>query len=152
MDRVCEGVARRELLVTGAFGAAAAGLAAPAAAAAEPTAAEAANVKMVADFFGSFTDLEKPKNFLAPDCSVRFDEKQTPIIGHAAFDAALKAGIGAGKASVTVLSASAKGPIVMNERVDTITVPGKPAQVFKVVDALLIRDGKIKEWTDYQNG
>jgi len=151
LEQTRKGVARRELLVTGAFGAAAAGLAAPAEAAAEPTTAEAANVKIVTDFFGSFTDLEKPKSFLAPDCSVRFDEKQAPIIGPAAVDAALKAGIGAGKASVTILSTSAKGPIVMNERVDTITVPGKPDQTFNVVGVLLIRGGKIKEWTDYQN-
>ena len=152
MDRIYQGVGRRELLVTGALGAAAMSLAAPGAAAAESTATEAANVKLVTDFFGSFTDLEKPKSFLAPGCAVRFDENQAPMIGPAAFEAALRAGVGAGKVSVKVLGTSAKGPIVMNERVDTITAPGKPVQIFKAVGVLLIRDGKIKEWTDYQNG
>ena len=153
MDRNHDGVARRDLLVAGALGAAAIGFAAPAvAAAAGHTAAEAANVKLVTEFCNSFGEPEKLKDFLAPDSSVRFDEKQAPMIGPAALVDAWKKAVGDGKVSAKILSTVAKGPIVMNVRVDTVTTAGKPDQIFKIVGVFLVRDGKIKEWTDYQNG
>jgi len=152
MDRNHDGVARRDFLVAGALGGGVVSITTPAVAAGGGrTATEEANVKLVTDFCGSFATPDKLKDFLAADCSVRFDEKQAPMIGPAALADAWKKGVGEGKVSAKIFSTDAKGPIVMNVRVDTMTTSGKPDQVFKVVGVFLVRDGKIKEWTDYQN-
>ena len=44
-----------------------------------------------------------------------------------------------------------EGPVVVNVRTDTLTSPGKPDQVFKIVGVFCVRNGKIQEWIDYNS-
>jgi limonene-1,2-epoxide hydrolase len=108
------------------------------------------NVKLVTDFCDSWNDPDKSVEYLTPDASVRMVEDQPAVVGPAAVAAAFKGFMGHGETiSVKILSSYAAGPIVVNKRIDTLKTPGKPDQAFKVVGVFTVKDGKIKEWTDY---
>jgi len=113
-------------------------------------AAHKANKKVVADFIASWNDPDKAVTFLAPDASVRMVEDQPPVVGPEAIGAAMKGFMTPGvKITVKTLHTTAYGPVVVNQRIDTMKTPGKPDQVFPVVGVFVVKDGKIKEWTDY---
>jgi limonene-1,2-epoxide hydrolase len=159
MNESTRNITRRTLFVVGAVGAVAAGsgLTRTAAAADKPPASDkkaapdtAANIKLVKDFCASWNDPDKSVTYLTDDASVRMVEGQPAVVGPAAVAAAFKGFMGHGETiSVKILSSYAKGPVVVNTRVDTLKTPGKPDQAFKVVGVFLIKDGKIKEWSDY---
>jgi limonene-1,2-epoxide hydrolase len=46
------------------------------------------------------------------------------------------------------LKTYAAGPIVINHRIDHFTSKTKPL-LFEGVGVFFVKDGKIKEWTDY---
>ena len=109
-----------------------------------------ANLKVVADFIASWNDPDKAVTFLAPDASVRMVEDEPAVVGREAVLAAMKGFMTPGvKLMVKTLHTTAYGPVVVNQRVDTLKAPGKPDQVFPVVGVFVLRDGKIEEWTDY---
>jgi limonene-1,2-epoxide hydrolase len=113
---------------------------------------EAANVKVVKAFIASWNDPDKAVTYLSDKASVRMVEDQPAVVGPQAVDAAFKGFMSHGeKLSVKILSTSAKGPVVMDSRVDTMTTPGKPDQAFPVIGVFVVKDGKITEWTDYLN-
>jgi limonene-1,2-epoxide hydrolase len=88
--------------------------------------------------------------YLAPDCSVRVMDSQPFLTGPAAVAAAFKSYATHGERfKVEYVSTFAKGPIVVTDRVDTQITAGKPGPKFPVVGVFLVKDGKIKEWTDY---
>ena len=161
MDNRTDGVSRRTLFLAGGLGAlAAAGFAGSAtaedaAAAKAAPDASAANVKLVNDFIKSWSD----KNFdgdkvaakyLADDCVVRMEEDKPPLMGSAAVAAAFKSFLTNGTTlKVKISQTYAHGPVVANSRVDTMVVPGKPPQSFPVAGVFVVKNGKIKEWTDY---
>ena len=160
MDNRTDGFSRRMLMVAGGLGAlAASGLAASAAAADAPAAkgadASVANVKLVNDFIKSWSakdfDAEKvAAQYLAEDCVVRMEEDKPPLMGRAAVAAAFKGFLTNGTTlKVKISQTYAHGPVVANSRVDTMVVPGKPAQSFPVAGVFVVKNGKIKEWTDY---
>ena len=47
-----------------------------------------------------------------------------------------------------VLNIAATGPVVMTERVDVFTLPGKTFEL-QVMGTFEVRDGKISAWRDY---
>src|SRR4051812_49240599 len=135
MKDISTDLSRRALFVAGGMAAAAAALthAAPAAAAGA-SAAEKANLKLVEDFVNSWSDPDKSVTFLASDASVRMEEDKPAIVGPVAVAAAFKGFMTGGvKITVKFLSNEARGPVVVNRRIDTLITPGKPDQPFKVV-------------------
>ena len=135
-----------------ALGFLAAGLAGTALADDKPKAAANPNVAVVKDFIASWNDPDKAVTYLASDSAVRMEEDKPAIIGPDAAGKAFKGFLTNGtKLDVKILKTFAQGPVVVNERVDTLTVPGQKGQSFPVVGVFVVKDGKIKEWTDYLN-
>ncbi|TAL00045.1 MAG: hypothetical protein EPO08_14835 [Rhodospirillaceae bacterium] len=150
MEAISSDVSRRTLFMAGSAGALALAGFAGGAQAASSTAAEKANLKLVTEFCNSWNDPDKAATLLAPDSSVRMMEDAPPLIGPAAFTKTSKDYMGNGtKISVKILHTFTKGPVVVTVRVDTITMVGKPDQVFKVVGVFVVKNSLIKEWTDY---
>ena len=142
---------RRALIGSASLGAVMLGAFAGKAQAADWTAQEKANVQVVNDFLHA----TKPKDttglatHLAPDCVYRMTETTPPDKG---FDAIVKRLAryvdNAEKIDFQILATYAAGPIVINHRIDTFTSKVAPL-LFEGVGVFFLKDGKIKEWTDY---
>ena len=153
-------LSRRTLFLAGGLGAIAAATLATPAEADAPAAgdAEKANVKLVSDFCKSWAakDFDADKmaaTYLSDDSSVRMEEGKPALTGPAAVAAGFKTFTSnGGRVKVKILQTFAKGPVVVNSRVDTLVNPGKPDQPFKVAGVFIVKDGKIKEWSDYLAG
>jgi len=118
--------------------------------AAEPTAAEKTNLALVADFCAAFAgrDMTKIAAYLAPNCSYRITETAMPAVGAAAVERIKSYVDRSSKIEFKILDSWARGPMVINERIDSFTrTDGNPA--YHLVGVFLIKDGKIAEWTDY---
>jgi len=134
---------RSEFLLTGAA------LVVPAIAA-ERTAAEEMNLALVADFCGAFAtrDMTKIASYLAPNCSYRITETSMPAIGAAAVERIKSYVERSSTIEFKILDSWARGPMVVNERIDSFKRPdASPA--YHLVGIFFIKDGKIAEWTDY---
>jgi limonene-1,2-epoxide hydrolase len=134
---------RSEFLLAGAA------LAIPAMAA-EPTTTEKANQALVADFCAAFAsrDMTKIASYLDPNCSYRITETAMPAVGVAAVERIKSYVERSSKIEFKILDSWARGPMVINERIDSFTRPdASPA--FHLVGVFLIKDGKIAEWTDF---
>lgn len=117
---------------------------------AEGEPSENANIVVVNEFMAAWSDPDRAVTYLAENASVRMIEDQPPVVGRAAIAAAFKSFMTPGLAlTVETFETTARGPIVVNRRVDTMKTPGKPDQVFPVVGVFLVKEGKIVEWTDY---
>ena len=140
---------RRTFVTLGALGAAAAF--APGAAAAEPTAAEKANIKVVNDFCAAWAkhDLNAIMAFFTPDAAYRMTEARDIVKGRDGVAATIK-GILDRVVRFEVLETWARGPMVFNERIDHFTPgPQLPLRSWRGVGVFFLKDGKIREWTDY---
>lgn len=118
--------------------------------AAEPTAAEKANLALVADFCAAFAtrDMTKIASYLAPDCSYRITETSMPAVGAAAVERIRSYVERSSKIEFKILDNWARGPMVINERIDSFTrADSSPA--YHLVGIFFIRDGKIAEWIDF---
>jgi len=134
---------RAQFLITGAA------LAIPVASAA-PAPNEAANLALVTDFCAAFAsrDMTKIASYLAPNCSYRITETAAPAVGAAAVERIKSYVERSSKIEFKILDSWARGPIVINERIDSFARPdASPA--YHLVGVFLIKDGKIEEWTDY---
>ena len=141
---------RRRFLATGAIGACAT-LVAGRAEAAEPTAAEKANIKVVTDFCAAWLthDSNKVNAFLADNFAMRWSERGMWTVGRDACAAKIKQLIdGAEKVELQLLDTYARGPMVLNERMDKTTKQGK-TNSFHLVGIFIVKDGKLTEWSDY---
>jgi limonene-1,2-epoxide hydrolase len=143
---------RRAVLGSAGLGAAMlAAFAGKAQAASGWTAQEKANVDVVNAFLkaGERKDDAGSLKYLAEDCSYRFMETAPVDKGHEAIAKRL-AGFSqnADKVELKVLSTYAAGPIVINHRIDHFTSKTRPL-LFEGVGVFFVKDGKIKEWTDY---
>jgi len=141
-------VKRREFLGTAALGAVAA------ARTLEPvewTAQEKANIQTVNDFCAAWStrDMAKPLQFLSDECVYRMTETAAPAKGHAKVIEKLKSYVDAtDRLEFKIVETFAKGPIVMNHRVDSFVSKTRPL-TWEGVGVFLVQDGKIKEWSDY---
>ena len=141
---------RRAFLTTAGLGAAALFGGARNAGAAEWGAAERANVKTVTDFCAAWAtrDVTRVLPFLADDCVYRMTETATPANGHDGVIQRLKPTIdNATLIEFRVLDTMAAGPIVINHRVDRF-MTARPL-TWEGVGVFFVKDGKIKEWSDY---
>ena len=76
-----------------------------------------------------------------------------PIIGREAIASTITSFIRPGAPGIEsiefrVLNIAANGPIVMTERVDVFTLPGKSFEL-PVMGTFEVKDGKIQAWRDY---
>ncbi len=111
---------------------------------------EGANVKTVTDFCGAWAtrDLARVLPFLAADCVYRMTETTAPANGHDGVSARLKAYVeGSTEVEFRVIDTFATGPIVINHRIDRFV--SSPPLTWEGVGVFFVKDGKIKEWSDY---
>ena len=134
---------RSQFLMTGAA------LAIPAMAT-ERTAAEEANLTLVADFCASFAtrDMAKIASYLAPNCSYRITETAMPAVGAAAIERIKSYVERSSKIEFKILDSWVRGPMVINERIDSFT-RSDASPAYHLVGVFFIKDAKIAEWTDY---
>jgi len=142
-----QSVDRRGFLAAGAGLAAIAAFARPADAA-EMTADEKANVKIVNDFCAAWPsrDLSKVMAFFPDNGAYRMTETTEPAKGKDAVTARVKSIIDR-VVKFEVLDTWARGPMVMNERIDRFS--GGPLKAWHGVGVFFVKDGKIVEWYDY---
>ena len=151
MKSADSGTSRRIFLATAGAGAAALALPRGARAAAL-TAAEQANLQVVNDFcaaWGVPIDWSRLGSFLAPDCKFRPTQTTPMITGRDAIIEMLRGF--ADKASACefeVVDSWARGPIVVNDRIDRFTLPDQSMDI-PVAGVFHLIDGKIAEWSDY---
>lgn len=140
-------VARRRFLATGAGLAAFAGLGAPVAAA-EQTAAERANIKIVNDFCAAWPahDTAAIMAFFADNGAYRMTESTELAKGRDAVTARIDTII-KNVVRFEVLDTFARGPMVVNERIDHFT--NFALTRWHGVGVFFLKDGKIVEWYDY---
>ena len=120
--------------------------------AAEWSDAEKANVQLVADFCASWStrDLGKILPRLADDCIYRMSETTPAVNGHAGVTERLGSWMPSSDRGIEfkILETFAAGSIVMNRRIDSFRSTTRPL-TWEGVGVFFIKDGKIKEWSDY---
>jgi limonene-1,2-epoxide hydrolase len=124
-------------------------LAAPVAA--QPSAEETTNRRVVADFCAAWStrDLQKILPFLAEDSVYRMTETTPPAIGHAGVRERLGSWLDTSHTiEFRILDTWAKGPMVVNYRIDRFLSATRPL-TWEGVGVFFVKDGKIKEWFDY---
>src|SRR5215471_20237117 len=141
---------RRQFLASAGLGVAAL-LGAPGGAeAADLTPGEQANLKLVADFCASWSarDMTRVLPFLADDCVYRMTETTPPANGHDGVVQRLKQSLDdSSLVEFKILDAKAAGPIVITHRIDRFLT--KRPLTWEGVGVFFVKDGKIKEWSDY---
>ena len=120
-------------------------------AAVEQTDAERANVRLVSGFCAAWStrDLEKIVPFLAVDSVYRMTETTPPAIGHAGLKERLGSWMETSQQiEFRILDTYAKGPMVITHRIDRFVSTTRPL-TWEGVGVFFVKDGKIKEWSDY---
>jgi limonene-1,2-epoxide hydrolase len=142
---------RRSFLTAAGLGALTPLALATRASAAEWTAAEKANVQLVNDFCASWStrDLERVFPRFAPTGVYRMSETTPQVTGHAGLTERLGSWMKSSDRIVfEVLDTFAKGPMVINHRIDRFESKTRPL-TWEGVGVFFIKDGKIQEWHDY---
>lgn len=141
---------RRSFLLAGLGAAAATGLA-ERADAAEPTAAERANIQLVKDFCAAWPshDLDRILAFFPDNGAYRMTETMEPAKGREAMTARIKTIIN-NVTQFEILDTWARGPMVINERIDRFS--NFQLKSWHGVGVFFVKDGKIVEWYDYTIG
>jgi limonene-1,2-epoxide hydrolase len=142
------GLNRRSFLAAGLGAAATAAAFARPVEAAEQTATEKANIQVVKDFCAAWPshDLDRIVGFFAENGSYRMTETMEPSKGREALIARLKMIIN-NVTQFEILDTWARGPMVVNERIDRFT--NFQLKSWHGVGVFLVKDGKIVEWYDY---
>ena len=120
--------------------------------AAELSDTERANVQLVNDFCASWStrDLVRILPRLSDDCVYRMSETTPAVTGHAGVTDRLGSWMPSSDLGIEfkILETFAAGPIVMNHRIDSFKSTTRPL-TWEGVGVFFIKDGKIKEWSDY---
>lgn len=138
---------RRSFLAAGAGAIAIAGIA-RSASAAMLTTDEQANVQLVNDFCAAWPshDLDKIMAFFADDGAYRMTETTELADGRDAVSERIQTIIN-NVDRFEVLDTFARGPMVINERIDYFS--DFALKTWRGVGVFFIRDGKIVDWYDY---
>jgi limonene-1,2-epoxide hydrolase len=145
-----DALSRRALLTLGGLATMAGGTAGVASAA-PLTDLEQANVKLVTDFCAAWRrhDVEVLMPYLADTISYRITETTPAIVGRTMFHDRIKDILGRMTSiEFAVVETLAKGPIVLNERHDTLVSPQRTRH-YHAVGMFFLAGGRIVEWTDY---
>ena len=115
---------------------------------AEPSAIEKANIQVVKDFCSAWpsNDLEKILPFFANEGAYRMTETMEPAKGREALTARIKTIIN-NVNQFEILDTWARGPMVINERIDRFS--NFQLKSWHGVGVFFLKDGKIVEWYDY---
>jgi limonene-1,2-epoxide hydrolase len=142
------GVNRRAFLAGGGAGLAALTAIARPAEGAEPSALEQANMRIVKDFCAAWPshDLARILAFFADNGAYRMTETMEPAKGREALTARINMIIN-NVTEFRILDTWARGPMVINERIDTFT--NFQLKSWRGVGVFFLKDGKIVEWYDY---
>lgn len=118
------------------------------ASAAEPSGAEQANIQLVNDFCAAWPshDLDKLMSFFADDGAYRMTETTELADGRDAVSARIQTIIN-NVDRFDVLDTFARGPMVINERIDYFS--DFSIKTWHGVGVFFIREGKIVDWYDY---
>jgi limonene-1,2-epoxide hydrolase len=138
---------RRGFLAAGAGAMALAGIA-HSVSAAEPTAGEQANIQLVNEFCAAWSshDLDNIMAFFAEDGAYRMMETMALADGKGAVSESIQTIIN-NVDRFEVLETFARGPMVINERIDYFS--DFSINTWHGVGVFFIRDGKIVDWYDY---
>lgn len=141
------GIDRRGFLAAGAGAMAFTGIA-RSAIAAEPTTEEQTNIQLVNDFCATWPshDLGDIMAFFAEDGAYRMTETTELADGRDAVSARIQTIIN-NVDRFEVLDTFARGPMVINERIDYFS--DFALKTWHGVGVFFIRDGKIVDWYDY---
>ena len=147
MSNTQRGTDRRRFLATGLGAVLLAGVGRTAEAA-EPSALEKANMQVVKDFCSTWPshDLEKIVSFFPDNGAYRMTETMEPAKGREALTARIKTIIN-NVDRFEILDTFARGPIVVNERIDRFS--NFQLKSWHGVGVFFLKDGKIVEWYDY---
>ena len=138
----------RRAFLLASLAAGATGLAAGVAGASQAGTADATGVRIVNEFCASVSKLDPAamRPFLAEDVVYRMTETTPPIAGvEKVLEAYTK--LNATSIEFKVLETLTAGPIVINRRVDRFVSPR--SFTWEGVGVFFVKDGKIKEWSDY---
>jgi len=149
---------RRALLASAGIGGLAAWMLPQAASATEAgaTPTEKANIEVVKHFISGWTkksyDASKEMaTYLSSPCLVRPVEDKpaltTPAQAATVFIDFMKDGSRVGRVDFHRIFAT--GPLVVTRRTDVVLVPNKPDAIYEIAGVFLVKDGKIREWIDY---
>jgi limonene-1,2-epoxide hydrolase len=147
-------ISRRTALTAGWTAAfAAAGFPLPAHAA-EPTPLEKASIQVVNDFCASpaARDAVKLASFFGENARARINASNpvlAPLVGRAGVEAFFSNFFKQSTVEFETLDTLAKGPVVMNYRVDRVRTSGKPDRDIYLVGVFYVVDGKIQDWSDF---
>jgi limonene-1,2-epoxide hydrolase len=146
-------IERRELLRMGGAGAALLAFVAAdrRAGAAELTASEAANVKLVTAFCAAWSsrNLANVTALMSDDAVYRMSQTTPTVTGHAGLVGQMQPWVDSSDSiEFKILETMAKGPIVLNHRVDRFASKTRPV-TWEGVGVFYVENGKIKEWSDY---
>jgi len=138
----------RRTFMAAAIGLGAAAVGVPNGEAAETSALEQANIQLAKDFCAAWPghDLDRILAFFADNGSYRMTETMEPTKGRDALIARLKMIIN-NVTQFEILDTWARGPMVMNERIDRFV--NFPLKSWHGVGVFLVKNGKIVEWYDY---
>jgi limonene-1,2-epoxide hydrolase len=116
--------------------------------AADLSAVEKANLQVVNDFCASWPghDAAKIMSFFAENCAYRMTETMEPNKGREAVTARV-AGLAPNVQGFEVKDSWARGPMVVNERIDRFS--SGTLKTWHGVGVFFLKDGKIVEWYDY---
>jgi limonene-1,2-epoxide hydrolase len=116
--------------------------------AAEPSAAEKTNIQVVNDFCASWPahDPAKIMSFFADNCVYRMTETMEPSKGRDAVSSRVST-LAPTVQGFEVLDTWARGPMVINERIDRFATGSLKS--WHGVGVFFLKDGKIVEWYDY---
>ncbi len=155
MEQTSMPLTRRTVFLASGLGAIAALAIRTEPARADGTTLEKSNVQLVKDFCQAWGD-ESPDadkmvgQFMADDCVVRFGDSVAPVTGRAATATLFRTFLGSGERyELKILDTFAHGPVVVNARTDSTIKDNRHANPTSVVGVFVIKDGKIKEWSDY---
>ncbi len=112
---------------------------------------EADNLAIVVGFCEAWSslDLRQVVAFMSEDAVYRMTEETPPAIGHQALIDQMQPWVDTSSAiEFRIVDSWARGPLVMNHRIDIFISDTRPL-IWEGVGTFLIRDGKIKEWSDF---
>lgn len=116
---------------------------------------EKANVQLVKDFCKAWGDdppdaEDMANKYLADDCIVRFGDTIDPVTGHEAAVSLFQTFLSNGERyDLKILETFARGPVVVNSRIDSTIKGTRTTHPTSVVGVFIVKNGKIKEWSDY---
>ena len=118
----------------------------------ELTETEEANIQLVNTMCAAWVapmDFDKLGLLLSDDCVYRVNETASPVTGRLAILELLQNLVGqATFMEFEVIETFARGPIVVNERIDRFELPERKIE-WHGVGVFHVKNGKIAEWSDF---